>query len=323
MIKGHGDDSYQYEHIKIDFSSNICAHADHQFLMNHLMIRPELISHYPEPEAWSLERLIAEREGIDPACVIVTGGATEAIYLVAQTFRYLPHIPQPTFSEYADACRMYPQTAKSKLSIWLCNPNNPTGSMLPQERIDDALFYANLVVIDQSYEHYTEQPVMSAFEAVKKKKVIQLHSMTKTYGVPGLRLGYIVAAKRIAAQLRRHLHPWSVSSMAIEAGKFLLNHDELICRPDLAEAQRLSNLLNGIEGISVVPTHTNFMLCKTDKGTAANLKEFLAHEHRMLIRDASNFEELTHQHFRIAAQMPEANDALVAAIREFVNNNKD
>jgi threonine-phosphate decarboxylase len=141
--------------------------------------------------------------------------------------------------------------------------------------------------------------------------------------VPGLRLGYIVAAKKVASLLRRNLRPWSVSAMAIEAGKFLLNHDELICRPDLAEAQRLGNLLNSIEGISVVPTHTNFMLCKTDKGTAADLKEFLVHEHKMLIRDASNFEGLTRQHFRIAAQMPEANDALVAAIREFVNNNKD
>ena len=66
MIEGHGDDAYRYGDIKSDFSSNICAHANHQTLMNHLMTHPKLISHYPEPEAWSLEAVIAERYGLHP-----------------------------------------------------------------------------------------------------------------------------------------------------------------------------------------------------------------------------------------------------------------
>ena len=78
MIEGHGDDAYRYGDIKSDFSSNICAHANHQTLMNHLMTHPKLISHYPEPEAWSLETIIAERYGLLPQQVIVTSGATEA-----------------------------------------------------------------------------------------------------------------------------------------------------------------------------------------------------------------------------------------------------
>ena len=61
MIEGHGDDAYRYGDIKNDFSSNICAHNHHQALMNHLMAHPELISHYPEPEAWSLETIIADQ----------------------------------------------------------------------------------------------------------------------------------------------------------------------------------------------------------------------------------------------------------------------
>ena len=66
MIEGHGDDAYRYKDIRSDFSSNICAHGSHQALMNHLAAHPELISHYPEPEAWTLERMIAERHDIDP-----------------------------------------------------------------------------------------------------------------------------------------------------------------------------------------------------------------------------------------------------------------
>ena len=76
--------------------------------------------------------------------------------------------------------------------------------------------------------------------------------------------------------------------------------------------------------MSVLPTDTNFMLCQLDVSTAAVLKEYLAQEHKMLIRDASNFRGLTPRHFRIAAQTPEENDALVEAIKQFMDskNNK-
>ena len=107
MIKGHGDDAYRYEDIRSDFSSNICDHEDHQDLMAHLASHPELISHYPEPEAWSLEKMIAKHLGIKPEQVIVTNGATEAIYLIAQTFPFEYTILGPTFSEYEDACNMF------------------------------------------------------------------------------------------------------------------------------------------------------------------------------------------------------------------------
>ena len=321
MIKGHGDDIYQYQGITSDFSSNICQNpAACQAVTDYLSQRPDLLAHYPEPEAWSLEQMIAEREGVSPDNVIVTSGATESIYLIAQTFRYQPHILQPTFSEYADACRMFTPNTKSKNSIWLCNPNNPTGRMLSAGKLDDALFYFNLVIVDQSYEHYTHQPLLTAAEAIGKKKLILLHSMTKTYAVPGLRLGYMVTSKPLARQLRKNLRPWSVSSLAIEAGKFLLQHDELICRPNLAEAQQLRSKLCQIEGISAEGTHTNFMLCNIETATAHDLKDYLAHEHHILIRDCSNFEGLTPHHFRVAAQTPAENDALVAAIRQFVKS---
>ena len=314
MIQGHGDDAYHYPDIRSDFSSNICAHGSHHALMAHLATLPEILDHYPEPEAWSLEAMIARREDIDPACVIVTSGATEAIYLVAQTFRYHAVIRNPTFSEYADACRMFPEEEGEKGIVWLCNPNNPTGEVYDQLYIDHLSASFDLVVLDQSYANYTASHVMSSRWACRYGNLIQLHSMTKDYGVPGLRLGYITAPAPLTAQLRRHLRPWAVSSIAIEAGKYLLQHDELICRPDLAEVQRLRQRLCEIEGLEVMPTATNFMLCRLRQGTAAALKEHLALEHGILIRDASNFEGLTPAHFRVAAQTPTENDALVNAI---------
>ena len=334
MIEGHGDDAYQYKDIRSDFSSNICAHGSHQALMNHLVAHQELISHYPEPEAWTLERMIAERHDIDPRQVIVTSGATEAIYLVARSFGLTRAVvPSPTFSEYADASRQAGLSVETiplhggvgqgrGALLWLCNPNNPTGEVYDQLYIERMMSEYELVVLDQSYENYTEAHVMSPRWACRTAYAVQLHSMTKTYGVPGLRLGYITAHESLTEQIRKYIHPWSVSAMAVEAGKFLLQHDEFICRPDLDETQRLCHSLQQIQGITVCPTQTNFMLCQLTEHTASELKQYLATEFQILIRDASNFQGLTPHHFRVAAQTPAENDALVEAIRQFVKTRK-
>ena len=139
--------------------------------------------------------------------------------------------------------------------------------------------------------------------------------------MPGLRLGYITAHESLAAAIRRHLRPWSVSALAVEAGKFLLQHGELACSPDLAEAQRLRRQLMAV-GVDVLPTQTHFMLCHIEGHNARGLKEHLARRHGMLIRDASNFRGLTPHHFRVAAQTPAEDDALVAAIRGFMESRK-
>ena len=85
----------------------------------------------------------------------------------------------------------------------------------------------------------------------------------------------------------------------------------------LAETQRLRTMLNEIDGIEAQPTQTNFFLCTIQQAMAAELKEYLAREHGILIRDASNFTGLTPHHFRIATQSPVENDALVTAIKNY------
>ena len=332
MINGHGDDAYKYEGIKSDFSSNICPHASHQQLMDFLASHPEWIAHYPEPEPLSLEKMIAEQHHIKPTEVIVTSGATEAIYLIAQAFRQKAVIPQPTFSEYEDACHLYPRQAGivslhtgktvSKEMLWLCNPNNPTGEVYDQLYINRMMAEYDMVVLDLSYEYYTDAPVMNPRWGCRTPYSIQIHSMTKTYGIPGLRLGYITAHESLISMIRPYIRPWSVSSLAIEAGKYLLQHEDLQCRPNLKEAQRLASMLRNIWGVVVRPSQTNFMLCKMMHHTAAELKHYLAKEHGMLIRDCSNFKGLTPHHFRVASQTPAENDALIEAIKEFVAKNR-
>lgn len=319
MIATHGDDTYRYDGIEMNFSSNISDTADLSGLKAHLAAKLHTIGSYPEPEAWTLERMIAKREGVDASCVVVTNGATEAIYLLAQIFKgESSTIAEPTFSEYRAACNAFGHTINGCGSIkWLCNPNNPTGTVTREAELPRGGF----LIIDHAYEDYTTMPLMGDAEAVERGDTAIIHSMTKRYSVPGLRLGYVVTNADTAKKMRRVKQPWSVNSLAIAAGEYLVEHGQ---RPNakamLAEAQRLAAMLNSVEGISVAPTQTNFMLATIAHGTAAQLKHHLATQRHILIRDASDFVGLSPHHFRVAAQSHEKNTKLVEAIKQYINN---
>lgn len=336
MIEGHGDDIYRYDDlVKMNFSSNIYQHADLSMLKEHLMEHFDIVNNYPEPQPRSLEKLIALKEGISPECVMVTNGATEAIYLIAQLFHGSASIiPQPTFSEYADACRIHRhiisyentddlmQLPRDRV-YWICNPNNPSGNVLMKGFMNYLVRRSPryTFVVDQSYEAYTNEPVLVAREMNGVPNLLLLHSFSKTYGVPGLRLGYVTGFPSTIQLLRNLRHPWSVSNMAIEAGKFLIKK-EMHAVPDLqeylVEAERLRSQLRQIEGVRVFETKTNYMLCELESASATDLKSFLIHEHGILIRDCTNFYGLSNHFFRVSTQKPEENDTLIAAIREYL-----
>ena len=326
MIDGHGDDIYQYDGLRCNFSSNISPLINSSLLRHHLASRMEVIDHYPEPSARSLEVLIAAEHGISPSEVLVTSGATDAIYLIAQALRdeRTFAVKHPTFSEYADACRMYgyEEAPHAGAVRWLCNPNNPTGEVRTTDTIKVLSRRHHWLVIDQSYEDYTYCRMLTARDAIGMRRVILIHSMTKRFAIPGLRLGYITAPAPVIGRLRACHRPWAVNALAIEAGRWLLMHknpyEHEMMVELLTETRLLANRLRGIFGIHVYPTSTNFMLCSIQKGSAAELKEYLLAHHGFLIRDASNFEGLKDCHFRISTQTPAFNDELVEAIKTYV-----
>jgi threonine-phosphate decarboxylase len=332
MIEGHGDDAYKYKAIKLNFSSNVYNHVDHSGLYQYLSRQMESIRTYPEPEPYSLEKVLAERFRLSSEEVCVTNGATEAIYLIAQTFRnQTSAILMPTFSEYADACRLHGHKVvpiynlnrlpdRGKL-IWLCNPNNPTGEVREKEALTACIKQnrQRIFIIDQSYEFFTQKALLTAREAAEFPNVILLHSMTKRFAVPGLRLGYITACKELLHEIRTQRMPWSVNQLAIEAGHYLLSSSQ--CDIDISlllkEKERLAQSLLSIGGMEIWPSDTHYMLVQLRMGKAAALKEYLATEQGILIRDASNFEGLNEHFFRIATQTPEENDKLVESIKKW------
>ena len=337
MIQGHGDDTHDYLGMRSNFSSNIYPNADLTGLKAHLCGKMDLIDCYPEPEPRSLEKVIARKHGISSENVLVTNGATDAIYLIAQTaaknhFTHFNTGPLPTFSEYEDASLMFGLTqiddiGKTKVSgntvLWLCNPNNPTGDTYSKAALAGFVQKHDLIVIDQSYEEYTLLPMMTHQEAAESNNIIQLHSLTKTYAIPGLRLGYVIAPHHIIAKLRENVRPWSVNALAIEAGIWLMENDVSVVNDlhaYLSETQHLRAMLNQIPGIRADETRTNFFLVEMAANKAADLKDYLVRKHHILIRDASNFRGLTPRHFRVSTQTPDENLLLANAIREFMHS---
>lgn len=337
MLKGHGDDICDYSGVRLNFSSNISWQADASPLLDYLKGRMETLRSYPEPDAGSLERTWAESLGLPEGSVCATSGATQAIYLIAQAFEgRRSTILSPTFSEYGDACRMFRHDVSLAWSVdglevsggglcWICNPNNPTGLVWNVDAVEE-LVDSNpgcIFVIDHSYAPYTDRRLMTAAEACSRPNVMMLHSMTKRYGVPGLRLGGITGRPALVSEIRRFMFPWSVNALAIEAGKFLISHGNLFgmdVQSILAERQRVSESLSAVGGMELWPSDTNMLLACLRNGKSAALKDFLVRRHGILIRDASNFEGLDDRFFRIAVQRPEEDDLLVEAIREWIYN---
>lgn len=353
MIEGHGDDLYKYKRtIDINFSSNVYNSIDLQGLKEHLISKLSSISSYPEPCAFSLESLIAQKSLCDTSNVLVTNGATEAIYLIAQTFAKANSIiVSPTFSEYSDACSLHdhnisyilpPHSCKlpnnlngAKRCFWICNPNNPTGETFNAEQLKN-LFNSNLdtiFILDESYEYFTTKKTISIEEGLKYNNLIILHSLTKRFAIPGLRLGYITACSKLISLVRDCKMPWSVNSLAIEAGSYLLSEQTNVLKDKLdiplllVEAERVAGKLQSMKSFVVRPSDTHYMLVEIVSNLnygyikskkARVLKDYLAEQHGILIRDASNFKTLGPNFFRIAVQTPKENNVFLNILEKLL-----
>lgn len=352
MINGHGDDLYKYNGIVANFSSNVYNEVDHSLLWEHLRGRMECMVSYPEPQPYTLEAAIAVGNGVEACNVCVTNGATEAIYLAAQRYAGVRSaIFVPTFSEYEDACRVHGHKTVYATSldeveqlclggkvdmVWVCNPNNPTGLAVEKQRLERIIGENRsvLFVVDQSYGFFTCRQVLGVKECAALPNVVLLHSMTKRYAVPGVRLGYMTACRELLDGIRGVRMPWSVNAFAIETGLFLLGNDisgstniNLLLETSRVLAGRIAAIGSAAGPFfAVSESDTHYMLVEILRpldygggklsGRASDLKEHLACKKGILIRDASNFATLGEGHFRIATQTAAQNDLLIKALEE-------
>nr|WP_262486843.1 aminotransferase class I/II-fold pyridoxal phosphate-dependent enzyme [Geofilum rubicundum] len=175
-------------------------------------------------------------------------------------------------------------------------------------------------VVDESYANLCPS-TESLIQTSMPPNLIVVRSLTKDFGLPGLRAGYLVATPVIAQAINQLRMPWSVNALAQAAIGFIMTHYKDLL-PDTAailkESQRVQNILSKLPQLQVTPSDCNYFLVKTKVGDAADLKRYLLQNHGFLIRDAANFRSLSPQHFRLAVLQPDQNNQLISAIQSWI-----
>ncbi|TQM81778.1 histidinol-phosphate aminotransferase [Saccharothrix saharensis] len=211
-------------------------------------------------------------------------------------------------------------TPKTRL-VFVCNPNNPTGTALRAaeiERFVERVPSDVLVVIDEAYKEFVDDPdVPDGVELAKRQwaagrdNVAVLRTFSKAYGLAGLRVGYAVASPAVAETLRKVYVPFSVNALAQAAALASLDaEDELMarCRAIVAERARVRGELLAA-GFEVPESQANFVWLPLGERTAAFNEHCLAH--KVVVRAFAG------DGARVTIGEPEENDAFLAAARSF------
>ena len=277
---------------------------------------------------------------MSPDRVLPGNGASELIWLAALAFvrpgdRVL--VLGPTFCEYARAaglmgaqvttCRarevtgFVPEPAEvgrrletlRPSCVFLCNPNNPTGAVLAPEVI--AAWARRrprtLFVVDEAYLPFAVG--LDSVLTFGEENILVLRSLTKDFGLAGLRLGCAIGPDGLIAALRRTQPPWSVNALAQAAGVAALrdpSHRRTSLQRLAQGKQELAESLSRL-GMTPVPSAVHFFLLRVGEGAA--FRQALLRR-GVLVRDCASFG--LPAHVRIAARRPDENERLLAAIRE-------
>jgi threonine-phosphate decarboxylase len=316
-----------------------------------------LVKHYPDPDPeWLLEAL-AKSAGAEPNNVILGNGSTELIYLFNEVFLedgYEAVIPVPSFSEYKAAIERFGGNmtflrcdsaknfqlnveelentiSKKTRVIFLCNPNSPTGVLYDKADILRIIRFAAernvLVFLDEDYIDFVDDAKRySMAEYVNDyNNLFVLRSLTKFFGLAGLRIGYAIGSPELVNALNNVKMPWSINSLAMFATEAAIKDADFIKRSRILVSNSrkdMRELLKPIPWLKVYPSETNFLLIEIIRKdlTSTQLKEGLAKE-GLLIRDCKDFDGLDNRFFRVTVRRPEENKKLIEQIK-FVGNQK-
>jgi len=353
MISGHGGNIFALarrlgcapEDI-LDLSSNVNPLGPPPGLREHLAERLDAIAVLPEVDSRDIVARYAARLGLPAERMAAGNGTTQFIYSIPstlQTRRAL--IVGPTYSDYADSCRLQgidpgfllwsetdgfradPQrlsdAAAGADTVFVCNPNNPTGGLIPAEELRQvcAAHPAVRFVVDESYLPFAADGDRQSLVGCGLENVLVLLSISKIYRIPGLRIGFLVGDPAVVERFKSGLWPWSVNAIAQAAVHFICESGAAIDRFTAAtrdhldrERRDLLERLAAIPGMRPCPSTVSFVLARLPEGlTAGSAWARLAAE-RILIRDCSNFVGLSQRFIRLCPRSRAANQRAAEAL---------
>lgn len=325
----------------LDFSASVNPLGMHPAVRDALVRGVDTYSEYPDADARELESAISTYLGISPDAVTAGNGSTEIIHNVCRRMSGAPiMIASPAFGEYQAAATLCgspvslhhtmdvesdaPALARAiprNGCMFLGNPANPSGRLTPAGVVLDlaetAADVSCVMVVDECFAEMTPGRNESVARlAARHNNIIVLRSMTKSFGLAGLRVGYAVSGPDTAAALRRLRVPWSVNAPAQIAGLEALKHTEHI---DMAldiirhQAPRMADTMRNVPGMEPHPTDANYILVRTRMPPAAIQERLLGRN--VLVRDCSSFPGLD-SHIRVAVKTQRENTILADCMEE-------
>ena len=327
----------------IDFSSNI-----NPFIVDSMdkIVAAGVCSlqKYPDIKYRRLRKNISDYLGVDDSQVIPGNGATEIIYLLMRNLSGRLAIINPTFSEYRKGAELaglsvvdfvmdWKKDFKLDLdeiyrrkdefdSIFICNPNNPDGSVREIKKLlEFAEKEGKLLIVDETFIEFADsEKDRSLVNMVEKSKnLFIIRAVTKFFGIPGIRLGYGISSNReLLQKMYDEKEPWTINSFADSASDFIFKEEEYIRKSKeyfSKERVCMINEINKIDGIKAFNADANFILVRFENKNVLDVKENLLKRAGLLIRDASNFIGLDSSFARVAIKNHEQNIVLVDALR--------
>jgi histidinol-phosphate aminotransferase len=298
---------------------------------------------YPDRQALALRAALAALHGVADDQILIGNGSVELIWLLASVFTAAEDhvvILGPTFGEYQAAVRRQGVEATLVLAdeiqgfappadllatrvatlaprlVFVCNPNNPTGQALRLDHLRIILesLGEGLLVVDEAYIDFAPR-VRSALELIQDPRVMVLRSLTKNYGLAGLRLGYAVGATEVVEWLGRSRPPWTVNSLAQVAGLAALDDQNHLAAGQRLAKQARAFLNHGLTrlGLRCIPSCGNFWLVEVSDGRG--LRQQLLRR-GILVRDCSSFG--LPRYIRLAARPLAECQRLIGALTELL-----
>lgn len=325
----------------VDFSSNISPAGMPTSVKSILKRRLDQMEYYPDSHSSDLISSLKKYTRLPESNLIVGNGSIEIIYNFCSAFLSKKRIliPAPTFGEYEAAAKLadckitffktmnLAENLDSFISqipangcIFVCNPNNPTGTILSKKQLIKILLSAKrkscLVFVDECFIELVPQSNQSILNLVKTyDNLFVLRSLTKSFGLAGIRIGYAGASKQIIDILQKIKIPWSVNALAQEAGIIAIqNKSHLIESKSIIkkESRFLKNKIADIQGFQCHNSSTNFILIKIKQDSTKLQRKLL--KHKVLIRDCKSFRGLNNHYIRIAIKSHKDNLKLVRAL---------
>lgn len=345
----HGGDIYTNQ-VDYDFSVNInplgmplsSISAAHEGIA--------MCGRYPDYNGTVLRKVLADNNCCDIEKIVIGNGAAELIYAICHALKPNRAVTiAPTFHEYTAAVEAVGGTMDYYMLsetddfcvpmdfadyikddtdiVFLCNPNNPTGKLTDKGIIESLIRVCSktdtVLCVDESFLPFVrscEELTVMRYNAFSEKKsdkmcsILVIRSFTKIYGMPGLRIGYIVTNDiALSDRVRNQLQPWNVSIPAQMAGRAALKDKEYIEKThEMTELEKLY-LYNGLDNKRIKKIYygaANFILFYADEALYKDMYEL-----GFMLRDCSNMKGLKSGYYRIGVRSHSENQMFVRALK--------